>query len=81
MEEKVGWRARREGERVARSGIAGGGGGKRAGERRQAKGRRRDEWKRRCLDGIYCSRRKYSKRVASTLLDNRKWKPAPRWFI
>ena len=52
-------------------------GRKTTGERKK----KRDEWKRRCLDGIYCSRRKYSKRVASTLLDNRKWKPAPRWFI
>jgi len=29
-------------------------------------------------DGIYCSRRKYSKGVASTLLGSRKWKPEPR---
>lgn len=29
-------------------------------------------------DGIYCSRRKYSKGVASTLLSSRKWKPTPR---
>lgn len=53
----------------------------RTGEKTTGERKKRDEWKRRCLDGIYCSRRKYSKRVASTLLDNRKWKPAPRWFI
>lgn len=32
----------------------------------------------RAADGIYCSRRKYSEGVASTLLSSRKWKPTPR---